>query len=395
MTMWHTAFNDKYSQNLMAENYSTVHEKIVWDDVRLQLASKNDADVKKALFSESLGIDDFMALISPAALPYLEQMAQKSYQLTRQRFGKTIQLFVPLYLSNKCHNICTYCGFSLNNPIRRTTLSEAQLEKELEAINKLSFEHVVLLTGEAPGTVGMQYFRNVLPKVKRKMAHVSMEVQPLDEKDYEELIALGLDAVYVYQETYHQGFYAKHHLRGNKQDFTYRLDTADRLGRAGIKKIGLAALIGLSNDWRADVAMSAMHLFYLQKKYWRTRYSISLPRLRPCEGGITPFSQISDQQMVQLVCAWRMVFPEIELSLSTREPAILRNNLVKLGITSISAASSTRPGGYAEPTDKAALAQFDINDNRSVAEVVDMVKSAGMEVVWRDCELMNTEFSSV
>ena len=368
------------------QNFSAVHEDLNWDDVRLRLSSKAESDVKAALARPHRTIEDFMALISPAAAPFLETMAQMSYQLTRQRFGNTIQLFLPLYLSNKCHNICTYCGFSLNNPLRRMTLSESQLEKELDAIKGLGFEHVVLLTGEAPGTVGMKYFREVLPKVKRKLAHISMEVQPLDEADYRELIELGLDAVYVYQETYHKGVYAQHHLRGNKQDFTYRLDTADRLGRAGIRKVGLAALIGLSDDWRADVAMSAMHLAYLQKKYWRTRYSISLPRLRPCEGGVAPASEINDRQMVQLVCAWRLVFPDAEISLSTREPASLRDNLVKLGITSMSAASSTRPGGYAEPDDNSALSQFDIDDARSVPQVVEMIKSAGLEAVWKNSE---------
>lgn len=373
--------------NVSAQNFSALHAQLNWDDIRLRLASKTEADVSKALARPHGDIEDFMALISPAATPLLETMAQMSYQLTRQRFGNTIQLFVPLYLSNKCHNICTYCGFSLNNPIRRMTLSNEQLERELDAIKRLGFEHVVLLTGEAPGTVGMKYFREVLPKVKQKLAHVSMEIQPLDEADYRELIDLGLDAVYVYQETYHKGVYAEHHLRGNKQDFTYRLDTADRLGRAGIRKVGLAALIGLADDWRADVAMSAMHLGYLKKKYWRTRYSVSLPRLRPCEGGVTPASEISDRQMVQLICAWRLVFPEIELSLSTREPAGLRDHLVKLGVTSMSAASSTRPGGYAEPNDHEALAQFDIDDARSVPQVTEMIKAAGLEVVWKDHEL--------
>lgn len=373
------------------ENFSAIYAQLNQDDIGLQLAAKNSQDVRKALTGKQRTADDFMALLSPAATPFLEAMAQLSYRLTRQRFGKTIQLFLPLYLSNQCHNICTYCGFSLNNPIKRTTLSATQLDAELQAIKTMGFEHVVLLTGEAPGRVGMPYFRKVLPQVKQKIAHVSMEVQPLDEADYAELIQLGLDAVYVYQETYNKSVYAQHHLRGNKQDFIYRLNTADRLGRAGICKTGIAALIGLSDHWRTDVMMSAFHLSYLQKKYWRTRYSVSLPRLRPCEGGTSPAAVISDREMVQLICAWRIVFPEVEISLSTREPASLRDQLVKLGVTSMSAGSSTRPGGYANPDKCQSLAQFDIDDARSVSEIVSMIRATELEVIWKDSEIsLNT-----
>lgn len=369
------------------ENFSTVYETLNQDDIALQLASKNRDDVRRALNRRQRTMDDFIALLSPAAAPFLEAMAQLSYRLTRQRFGKTIQLFLPLYLSNTCHNICTYCGFSLNNPIKRTTLSQRQLDAELQAIKAMGFEHILLLTGEAPGRVGMPYFRKVLPQVKQKMAHVSMEVQPLDEADYAELIQLGLDAVYVYQETYNKSVYARHHLRGNKQDFIYRLNTADRLGRAGIRKTGIAALIGLSANWRADVVMSAFHLNYLQKKYWRTRYAVSLPRLRPCEGGTTPAVVISDREMVQLISAWRIVFPEVEISLSTREPAALRDQLVKLGVTSMSAGSSTRPGGYANLDNDHALAQFNTNDTRPVSEIVNMIRTTQLEAVWKDSEI--------
>ncbi len=368
-------------------NFADLYEQINQDDIGLQLLSKSSEDVRKSLNRKQKSINDFITLLSPAATPFIETMAQLSWRTTRQRFGKTIQLFLPLYLSNTCHNICTYCGFSLNNPVKRITLSQEQLEAELQAIKATGFEHVLLVTGEAPGRVGMPYFRKVLPQVKRTMAHVSMEVQPLDEADYAELIQSGLDAVYVYQETYNRHIYAKHHLRGNKQDFFYRLNTPDRLGRAGINKTGIAALMGLSPKWRVDVVMSAFHLSYLQKKYWRTRYSISLPRLRPCEGGITPAAVISDREMVQLICAWRIVFPEVEISLSTREPAALRDQLVKLGVTSMSAGVSTRPGGYANPDNNQALAQFDIDDMRSASEIARMIRAAQLEAVWKDSEI--------
>lgn len=366
-------------------SFTDLFHQLDWDDLKLQIYGKNSADVQRALWAKKRNLQDFMALISPAAEPFLEQMAQESFRMTRQRFGKTIQLYIPLYLSNKCHNICTYCGFSLNNPIRRITLSQAQLHREAQAIRKMGFEHILLLTGEAPGSVGMPYFRESLSLLKAYFAHISMEVQPLDQQDYEELISLGMDAVMIYQETYHQSAYADYHLRGNKQDFFYRLETADRLGRAGVKKIGLGSLIGLSN-WRTDVFYTAAHLNYLQRHYWKTRYSISFPRLRPCEGEQQPRSLMSDRQLVQLICAWRLFSPEVELSLSTRESPAFRNHVVNLGITSMSAASSTQPGGYADPEQRA-LEQFAIDDSRSVSEVATMIKENNLEVVWKDTEL--------
>ena len=367
------------------QNFSELNQQVRWDSLRARIQEKKKNDVEVALAHPHYNLDHFMTLLSPAAESYLDSMMCQSRLLTRQRFGRTVQLFVPLYLSNKCHNVCTYCGFSLNNPIRRTTLSLSELSEELSAIQALGFRHIVLLTGEAPGTVGMNYFCKVLPQVKRYMAHVSMEVQPLAQEEYCELMALGLDAVYIYQETYHRESYARYHLRGNKTDFDYRLNTADRLGRAGIKKIGLAALIGLSNDWRVDVAISALHLTYLQKKYWRTRYSISIPRLRPCAGGKDVAAMVSNRQMLQLVCAWRLVFPEVELSLSTRESPAVRNQLLDIGITSMSAGSSTQPGGYAKKRE--ALAQFEINDTRPVEEIVKIIKSNHFDVIWQDREL--------
>ncbi|CAM3416673.1 2-iminoacetate synthase ThiH [Parendozoicomonas haliclonae] len=370
-------------------NFSDTLPSLNWDDARMRAHSYTEADVHIALTKARKTPDDFLALISPSAEPFLEQMAAESLRLTRKRFGNTIQLYLPLYLSNKCHNICTYCGFSLENPIRRETLTTEQLDKEIAAIKRMGFEHILLVTGEAPGTVGMKYFREVIPYIKQHFAHVSIEVQPLDEDEYAELISLGLDAVMIYQETYHRSAYGDYHKRGSKSNFVYRLDTPDRLGRAGIRKIGVAALLGLE-DWRADSYMTACHLDYLQKTYWKTRYSVSFPRIRPCEGDFQPRSPVSDRQLLQLICAWRLVFPEVELSLSTRESELFRNNVAKLGITSMTAASSTMPGGYAEREnheEKQALEQFSIDDDRSPAAIAEMLKAQGLEPVWRDKEL--------
>ncbi|ELA8065821.1 2-iminoacetate synthase ThiH [Vibrio parahaemolyticus] len=357
-----------------------------WDDISMSIYAKTAQDVERALAKPKRDLEDFKALISPAAEPYLEQMAKLSYSLTRKRFGNTMSLYIPLYLSNLCANACTYCGFSMENRIKRRTLNRDELEAEIGAIKRMKFDSVLLVTGEHETKVGMKYFREMVPIIKQRFNYLAMEVQPLDQDEYAELKTLGLDAVMVYQETYHPKTYAQHHLRGNKMDFRYRLETPDRLAKAGIDKIGLGALIGLE-EWRTDCFFAAAHLDYLERTYWQSRYSISFPRLRPCAGntpasGLQPKSVMTDKQLVQLICAYRLFNPEVELSLSTRESAQFRDNVLPLGITSMSAASKTQPGGYA--TEEVELEQFEISDERSAASVEDMIRAKGFDPVWRD-----------
>ena len=362
-------------------SFSTLFEQYNWDQVKQSIYAKTGADVERALAKPERDLEDFKALISPAAMPYLEQLAVLSQQLTQKRFGKTLQLYIPLYLSNECQNICTYCGFSLDNPMPRTTLTEEQLLKEVEVIKSYGYDHVLLVTGEANRTVGVPYFKNALQLLRPHFSHISMEVQPLDQEEYEELIPLGLNTVLVYQETYHQEDYKKHHPKGKKSNFQYRLETPDRLGRAEIHKIGLGVLIGLE-DWRTDSFFTALHLSYLERKYWKTKYSLSFPRLRPFSGGLPPKVEMNDRELVQLICAYRIFNEEVELSLSTRESHNFRNNAIKLGITSISAGSKTDPGGYA--SQEKALEQFEISDDRTPAEILSMIRSQGYEAVWKD-----------
>ncbi|EAS42766.1 2-iminoacetate synthase ThiH [Photobacterium profundum] len=362
-------------------SYVDVWKQLNWDDVRLSIYSKTATDVERALRKSKRDLEDFKALISPAAEPYLEQMAQQSAALTRKRFGHTMSFYVPLYLSNLCANACTYCGFSMENRIKRRTLTLAEINQECQAIKAMNFDSVLLVTGEHERKVGMEYFRESVPAIKQQFSYLAMEVQPLEQEEYAELKTLGLDAVMVYQETYSAPTYAEHHLRGNKMDFEYRLATPDRLAKAGIDKIGIGALIGLE-EWRTDCFFAATHLDYLERTYWQTRYSISFPRLRPCEGGLQPKSIMSDRQLVQLICAYRMFNPQVELSLSTRESPEFRDNVLPLGVTSMSAGSKTQPGGYAN--DEPELEQFSISDDRSVADVAAAVKQNGFEVVWKD-----------
>ncbi|TOM62902.1 2-iminoacetate synthase ThiH [Vibrio parahaemolyticus] len=361
-------------------------QQLDWDDISMSIYAKTAQDVERALAKPKRDLEDFKALISPAAEPYLEQMAKLSYSLTRKRFGNTMSLYIPLYLSNLCANACTYCGFSMENRIKRRTLNRDEVEAEIGAIKRMKFDSVLLVTGEHETKVGMKYFREMVPIIKQRFNYLAMEVQPLDQDEYAELKTLGLDAVMVYQETYHPKTYAQHHLRGNKMDFRYRLETPDRLAKAGIDKIGLGALIGLE-EWRTDCFFAAAHLDYLERTYWQSRYSISFPRLRPCAGnvpasGLQPKSVMTDKQLVQLICSYRLFNPEVELSLSTRESPLFRDNVLPLGITSMSAASKTQPGGYA--TEEVELEQFEISDERSAASVEDMIRAKGFAPVWRD-----------
>nr|WP_199076509.1 2-iminoacetate synthase ThiH [Pedobacter sp. ASV19] len=359
-----------------------------WEEVKESILSKTKQDVINALNKDRRSLEDFKALISPAASPYLEQMALISQKLTRKRFGKTIQMYIPLYLSNECQNICTYCAFSLDNKIRRKTLSDEEILREIAVLKKMGYDHVLLVTGEANLTVGVAYLKNAIRLIKPHFTHVSLEVQPLDTYDYQELIKEGLSTVLVYQETYHKENYKLYHPKGKKSNFNYRLETPDRLGQASIHKIGLGTLIGLE-DWRTDCFFTALHLDYLEKTYWQTKYSVSFPRLRPIElagSDETVLKEynnyMSDRELVQLICAWRLFNTELEISISTREEEHFRNHLIQLGITSISAGSKTNPGGYiVEPE---SLEQFEISDERSSTEIANMIRAQGYEPVWKD-----------
>jgi len=353
-----------------------------WDDIRLKIHSKTTADVEHALAARQFTRDHFMALLSPAADAYLEPLAQRAQQLTRQRFGNTVSFYVPLYLSNLCANDCTYCGFSMSNHIKRKTLDSQEISRECEAISAMGFEHLLLVTGEHQTKVGMDYFRRHLPDIRHRFSSMQMEVQPLSQAEYAELKTLGLDGVMVYQETYHEAMYARHHLKGNKQDFIWRLETPDRLGKAGIDKIGLGALIGLSDSWRVDCYMVAEHLLWLQKHYWQSRYSLSFPRLRPCAGGVEPASLMDERQLVQTICAFRLLSPDCELSLSTRESPAFRDRMIPIAINNVSAFSKTQPGGYADNHPE--LEQFAPHDGRRPEEVAQALITHGLQPVWKD-----------
>ncbi|WP_329904823.1 2-iminoacetate synthase ThiH [Porphyromonas pogonae] len=355
--------------------------KYDWDEVEHRIANCNAHDVEVALSHSRRDLNDFAALISPAAIPYLEPMAQEAHRLTVERFGYTMQMYIPLYLSNICTNACVYCGFNRHNKIHRRKLTVEEVDREVEAILRLGYKHLLLVSGEAEVATSADYYEEMVRRVRPHFSQISLEVQPLSTEEYRSLHDAGVGYVCVYQETYNEKAYPQYHPTGKKSNFRYRLETPDRIGRANIQKIGIGALLGLEN-WRTDSFFTALHLRYLEKTYWRTKYSISLPRLRPATGGWEPKDPIDDIGMVQLITAFRLLDPEVEISLSTREGSSFRDHVTPLGITSMSAGSKTEPGGYAEHHED--LEQFVINDARSPEEFARALRLHGYEAVWKD-----------
>ncbi len=351
------------------------------DKVQAQIAAATAADVQRALASEQLRLNDFVALLSPAAEEQLETLAQRAHYLTQQRFGKTIQLYAPLYLSNECCNGCLYCGFNASNKMTRRTLSLDEVEREARILHQRGFRHVQLLTGEAPQAVDNAYLAAAVKRLRPLFSSISIEVYPMDTAGYGQMVAAGVDNLTVYQETYDRSLYAELHPFGPKRDFDWRLAAAERGGAAGLRSIGIGALLGLS-DWRNEGFYVGLHARYLAKHYWRSRINISFPRLRPADGGFAPRQPASDTALVQLICALRLLMPDSALVLSTRESAALRDHLLPLGITQISAGSCTAPGGYGHQEE--ASQQFAIDDDRSPEQICAMLKAAGYDPVFKD-----------
>ena len=370
--------------------FATVFERYDWETIQNKIYATTEQEVRNALAKTKRNLEDFLVLISPAAKPFLEEMAQQSHQLTKKRFGKTIQMYAPMYLSNECQNICTYCGFSLDNKIKRKTLTDTEIEIEIAELKKAGFDHVLLVTGEANYTVNIHYFLKAVNQIKKHFSSISIEVQPLSTEEYGQLHEAGVHTVLVYQETYHREVYKEYHPKGKKSNFDFRLDTPDRVGTAGIHKIGLGVLLGLE-DWRTDSFFNALHLDYLQKTYWQSKYSVSFPRLRPAEGIIEPNFIMEDSDLLQLICAYRLWNEDLELSISTRENEKFRNNIIPIGVTAMSAGSKTNPGGYA--VDVGSLEQFETSDERSAAEIAAIISEAGYEPVWKDWDRIYSPMS--
>jgi len=344
----------------------------------------------------------FVGLLDAKSDGALETMAQESALLTRRNFGKAIRLFAPLYLSNECINSCQYCGFSRENAIMRVTLEVESVVREAMHLTKEGFRNVLLVAGEHPKFISNGYLERCIKALVPIVPAIALEVAPMETADYVPLVKAGAEGLVVYQETYDREVYAEMHTAGPKKDFAWRLACPDRAYDAGFRRIGVGALFGLS-DWRQEALRLACHLDYLLKRCWKAQFTVSLPRLRPAAGGFEPRFPLKDREFVQLVCALRMCFPQVGIVLSTREPAELRDALIPLGVTMMSAGSHTEPGGYtgagAEDVHltvrgkrvdtegcagEAATEQFQIADERSPAEIAQLLNQRGFEAVWKD-----------
>ena len=352
--------------------------------VRELIGRATPHDVSRALNREVCFPEDLAALLSPHAVPRLEDMAHLAQRLTRRHFGRTISLFVPLYISNVCRSDCTYCGYSRGSGNRgaRRTLTAAEIRTECETLARHGFQNLLLLTGEAPKVSSVEYIAAAVAIAREYFASVSVEVYALDEAGYRDLVAVGLEGVTLFMETYHRETYSQVHLGGQKKDFNYRLGAMERAGRAGVRRLGLGALLGLY-DWREDGFWTALRARYLQKDCWQSAISISFPRLRDVPARHSIHHALTDREFVQLMLAMRIFLPEVGFTLSTREQAKLRDKLIPLSVTMMSAGSSTRPGGYSTCGEET-LEQFEIEDRRSPAEVAEVIRQAGYDPVWKD-----------
>lgn len=364
-------------------SYFELYQQIDQDELARIAAEVDEGDVRRALGRENLNIRDFLALISPAADPYMEQIAERARKLTLQRFGRTLLMYAPLYLSNYCTNKCVYCGFNHDNQVTRLCLSPDQAAREAEAIAAEGFRHLLLVSGEDSRYVGVEYLEQLGARLKGRFSSIGIEVQPLQAEEYARLVGAGIEALTVYQETYNRQRYAQVHPAGRKRDFAWRLDTPDRAGRAGMRKIGIGALLGLS-DYAVEAANVALHARYLMRTYWRTQVSISFPRLREAAGAADVAFPVEDRDLFRLICAYRLFTTDAVLVLSTRESAAFRDQVFPYGITQMSAGSRTNPGGYAGDGEESAEEQFHIQDERSPSEVARMLRSRDYEAVWKD-----------
>jgi len=333
-------------------------------------------------------------------------MAQIARTLTLQNFGRTMRLFAPLYLSNECINNCRYCGFSRDNPILRVTLSVEEVVAEANYLRSAGFRQILLVAGEHPKFVSSNYLVECVRALAPDFSSIAVEVGPMDTGDYIPIVGAGAEGLVVYQETYQRAVYAELHTAGPKRDFDYRLDCPERAYAAGFRRLGIGALFGLWR-WQDEALALAAHVDYLLRRCWQAQITVSLPRLRPAAGGFKPLFSISDRELAQLVCALRISFPQVGIVLSTRERPSLRDALVSLGVTMMSAGSHTEPGGYTRRgvehlhqtvggrivppefqngEDQLATGQFEISDDRSPERIAGVLRQRGFEPVWKDWE---------
>ncbi len=351
-------------------------------DLAAFFAEITDNQILSIIGKDHLSLYDYLTLLSPKAESHLEAMAQQAHRITVSQFGRTMLLYTPLYLANYCVNRCVYCGFHVQNDILRKKLTLAEVAEEAKAIAKTGLKHILILTGESRQYSPVVYIRDCVQVLKDYFTSISIEIYPLDTAEYAELVKAGVDGVTLYQEVYDQNVYAELHY-GPKRNYHYRLDAPERACQAGMRTMNIGALIGL-NDWRQEAFMTGVHANYLQNKYLETEISMSPPRMRPHAGGFPPRVIVSDKNLVQYILAYRLFMPRSGITLSTRESAGFRNNLVRLGITRMSAGSCTAVGGHSQ---EASVGQFEISDERGVRDVATMLYDQGYQPVYKDWQI--------
>lgn len=360
-------------------------------------------DVRNALCHENRSIEDFAALLSPAAEPFLEEMADKAKQETEKHFGNSVYLFTPIYISNYCENYCIYCGFNCHNRIHRMKLNMEEIEKEMEAIARTGLEEILILTGESRAKSGVKYIGEACKIACKYFRMVGLEVYPMNSDEYAYLRQCGADYVTVFQETYDDARYETLHLAGHKRSFPYRINAQERALMGGMRGVAFAALLGLS-DFRKDAFATGLHAYYIQRKYPYAEISFSCPRLRPivtleegetdeehlAEKEVAPVveplggKEVSERELLQIMCAYRLFMPFAGMTISTRERADFRNHVVGMAATKISAGVSTGIGSHSEEVEEQGDNQFEIADSRNVAEVTRAIKEQGLQPVMND-----------
>ena len=344
----------------------------------------SSGDVRKALEARNLDMNHFKALLSQEAENYLEEMAVRSHKTTLRNFGRAIQLYTPLYISNHCENRCAYCGFNAANKIDRRKLSLGEVEEEARAIASTGLKHLLVLTGESMEKSPLSYIKECVKILKKYFTSISVEIYALTESEYIELVAEGVDGLTIYQEAYDEKVYKEMHPAGPKSDYRFRLEAPERGARSGMRNVSVGTLLGI-DDWRRETFWLGLHAKYLQDEFPGVEIGASLPRLRPHAGSFTAPYKVGDKAIVQIITALRIFLPRLGISISTREEAGFRENLIALGITRMSAGSSTYVGGHmAEPYHAGDLPQFEISDKRSVAEMMAVLERKGYQPVLKD-----------
>jgi 2-iminoacetate synthase len=393
---------------IIGVTFVTEFDQLPWNSLLRRARDGSRAEAAAVLTHGPRSLADFAVLLSPGASELIETLCRRSQALTRQRFGRVIRLFAPLYLSNECINNCAYCGFSRDNAILRVTLTVDQVVREAQALSAQGFRSILLVAGEHPKFVSGTYLRDCIRALRDWVPSIALEVGPMEVDDYRPLVDAGAEGLVVYQETYDRDAYSRLHTAGPKRDFNYRLATPERAYAAGFRRLGIAALHGLA-DWRYEALATAAHGAFLSRVCWQAMLTIAVPRLRPCAGDFQPLTGLSDRDMVQLMAAFRLFLPDAGLVLSTREPRHLRDGLLPLGVTHASAGSHTEPGGYTgagrddlhqtvrgrrvelndadgtvDASTRRATGQFEISDDRTPSEFADQIRRVGCEPVWKD-----------